>query len=697
MARTKGQSARERMKKHREKVKSDPLLYEEIKRKERERYRQRVAEGKIKNASSKMTDREKRKLRKQWREKTKRYRAAKKLSDENQLEEDTPPPSPPAGPAAPADIVQQNEIMDKRKESGRKIRRKHREKLKSRIKDLESQLKNMERKLSKYKKRQSRKNAETKKTMEKTPRKLVKQMLQNQKVSPAIKKRLLFCSVVEKQITESFNQETSANKKRDFANKMAGAIVKKYRFLESIKTLTSKRIRNPMKSKQITTGAQEKRIKLQQAVKDFFLLDENSRSTAGKKETITRRGLKTQKRFMNESMKGLYAKFVERFPGLKISYSMFCLYRPFWVLRASEKDRNTCLCKMHENFEILIRKLWSRNIISCSSPEKVVEAMTCKNRGQNCLERTCASCKKNKIEFSGLDLFDKTILNKWVTEKQLITIKGKEKTVQKTVKTEIECTNQDLFQEFNDNVYKYFQHIANIKHQYKTLDEIKGKLKEQDLLIHMDFSENYSCKYASEVQSSHFGASKIQISLHTVVVYYYSKESKTVENKCFATVTENLRHDPAAIFAHMQPVVNEMKMHVGDVKTVHILTDGPTTQYRNRTLFYLLGNYAPLMFGDSCAEINWHYSEAGHGKGAPDGIGGCLKRTADRLVAEGKDITSSQAMLEILTREIRNVKLLQIDEAFISHIDQFLPDPKTIRAFKGTVVTCLASYFNFSM
>lgn len=164
----------------------------------------------------------------------------------------------------------------------------------------------------------------------------------------------------------------------------------------------------------------------------------------------------------------------------------------------------------------------------------------------------------------------------------------------------------------------------------------------KDILIHMDSSENYSCKYATEVQSSHFGASKKQVSLHTVVVQYYSKESKTVKNKCFATITENLRHDPAAIFAHMQPVVIEMKMHVGDLKTVHILTDGPTTQYRIRTIFYLLGNYAPVMFGDLCVGIHCHYSEAGHGKGVLDGIGGCLKRTADRLVAEGKDITISK-------------------------------------------------------
>lgn len=40
------------------------------------------------------------------------------------------------------------------------------------------------------------------------------------------------------------------------------------------------------------------------------------------------------------------------------------------------------------------------------------------------------------------------------------------------------------------------------------------------------------------------------------------------------------------------------------------------------------------------SKFSWNYYEAGHGKGAPDGIGGVTKRTADRLVAEGKDIGS---------------------------------------------------------
>lgn len=44
----------------------------------------------------------------------------------------------------------------------------------------------------------------------------------------------------------------------------------------------------------------------------------------------------------------------------------------------------------------------------------------------------------------------------------------------------------------------------------------------------------------------------------------------------------------------------------------------------------------------------WNFSEAGHGKGAPDGIGATVKRLADRLVLRGTDIPDAVTMFEKL-------------------------------------------------
>lgn len=65
------------------------------------------------------------------------------------------------------------------------------------------------------------------------------------------------------------------------------------------------------------------------------------------------------------------------------------------------------------------------------------------------------------------------------------------------------------------------KHISNIVMQFEAIKQLKFNLKEDEILIHVDFSENYSLKYNEEIQSFHFGGSRGQVSLHTGVIYYY--------------------------------------------------------------------------------------------------------------------------------------------------------------------------------
>lgn len=59
---------------------------------------------------------------------------------------------------------------------------------------------------------------------------------------------------------------------------------------------------------------------------------------------------------------------------------------------------------------------------------------------------------------------------------------------------------------------------------------MKDNLKENEAIIHFDFSENYACKYSQEIQSAHFGGSKKQISLHTSVIYYKTGDDKAIQS-----------------------------------------------------------------------------------------------------------------------------------------------------------------------
>ena len=107
-------------------------------------------------------------------------------------------------------------------------------------------------------------------------------------------------------------------------------------------------------------------------------------------------------------------------------------------------------------------------------------------------------------------------------------------------------------------------------------------MKEGECIVHIDFSENYVCKMASEIQSMHFGASKHQLYLYTGVYYIGTNQN---QNTC-CTVSENLNHGPAAIWTHLKPILKRIKDSNPEVSSVEIFSDGPTTQYRQKGNFY---------------------------------------------------------------------------------------------------------------
>ena len=83
--------------------------------------------------------------------------------------------------------------------------------------------------------------------------------------------------------------------------------------------------------------------------------------------------------------------------------------------------------------------------------------------------------------------------------------------------------------------------VMVMRHQFQQYRAIKEK---DTCTMIVDFSENFTCGHNRAIQSSHFGASNKQVTLHTGVAYTHSKTLS------FCRVSESTRHDAAAI-AHM--------------------------------------------------------------------------------------------------------------------------------------------------
>jgi hypothetical protein len=108
---------------------------------------------------------------------------------------------------------------------------------------------------------------------------------------------------------------------------------------------------------------------LKYLVQRFFQQDDVSRATVGKKETVTRGKVKKQKRFLLEPVTSLHKRFLETLtPPHTVSLSVFYKLKPFWIIKARIQDRETFLCKLHENCNHLVDRLRQLGYTSESTP-----------------------------------------------------------------------------------------------------------------------------------------------------------------------------------------------------------------------------------------------------------------------------------------------------------------------------------------
>lgn len=319
------------------------------------------------------------------------------------------------------------------------------------------------------------------------------------------------------------------------------------------------------------------------------------------------------------------------------------------------------------------------NIIREKTSNDIAKTVTCSTDDDECMMKKCDSCSHKVPQ---INLFEDSPITykKWIKIVEQRTISGVIKNISRVVKKDVPTTKKELIEELIDCIPKFLHHKHSWTHQTKTVSQIKNNLTDGEVLIHMDFSENYLCKYGKEIQSVHFGASRQQVTLHTVVTYYKSPATGDIETKSFCSLSESLRHDACAVYAHLKEIFARLLVHTS-INSVHILTDSPSTQYRNKSMFYLFSNHMVKDF--DLRKASWHFHEASHGKGAPDGIGAYVKRTADRLVAHGKDIQDLETLYRTLTEKNTKVEVFLVTEQEIQDVYQLLPSK--LKPIKNTM------------
>lgn len=467
----------------------------------------------------------------------------------------------------------------------------------------------------------------------------------------------------------------TGDKDRQVLSKIvSGKIMKKYRLVnfakKSLRVISRKRLRHNTRSFHIYERKERLDAKDGGKIAEFILRDDNSRVCTTTKRTKTKDGVKKQIRFLNDSMKNLHAKFLGENAEYKVSYSVFCLHRPFYVLEPKVSDRDTCACKKHDNIQFQADRLHELKIIEAKRVEDNIKYVVRDEKSLNCMYGIC-KCE-NRMPFAPTVALNTDIWwHQWNTVQEKYSKDGQEKTALKYVRSKVTGTVLQLQESFLQALKQELSpHVFNIRHQYQAYRKLKHDIAEDSAIVHIDFSENWTCKYASAIQSTHFGAANQQVTLHTGVLYTHLGTSS------FCTLSPSKRHDPVAIWAHLLPIMKDLRQK--DITVVRFFSDGPTTQYRNRSNIYL---FSSLLFDMGFDGATWNYFEAGHGKGAADGIGGVVKRTADDLVAKGKDIPDAHTLHRSLLDVNLTTKLHFIEENQIT--EMAAKTPTNIPAVRG--------------
>jgi hypothetical protein len=184
---------------------------------------------------------------------------------------------------------------------------------------------------------------------------------------------------------------------------------------------------------------------------------------------------------------------------------------------------------------------------------------------------------------------------------------------------------QNMFQE---KFKEFSTHCHRVQHQFQEMRKLRKDLPTGHALGWMDFAENFNCTSVEQPQNAYWN--NTSVTLHTMVVYLPDGE----EHHSFVAVSDEMSHGPATVYAIIRKLVPYVKSIYSRLTDIHYLTDSPTSQYRNKTIFLILTLHKEE-FGVSA---RWNYLEAGHGKGPCDGLGASVKRGANNAVIQNKAV-----------------------------------------------------------
>lgn len=371
-----------------------------------------------------------------------------------------------------------------------------------------------------------------------TPRKQTVKMMDEANLSTRqrdkIKKTLLLGNVMVGEVRAT-KEKTSKGLVKAIHRTVSGRIVKKYRCFKLLASKTGlcrhRLAKSDSKTHQIDRSSRVNIVKRHQSQVEMFLKrEDNSRMQPGKNDVKRmKKGEKFQTYILTDYLLNLYNKFKSENPMIKISFTSFCRSRPKYILTAAFSSRSACLCTKHQNAALTVKVLKRVGIDIPANPEKVLQQMPA-------------------VELMKDDLGETVVLGQWTRIE--VEEKGKKKYVTKIVESKLDKAK--FLTHFETQMKDFEAHVTRVSAQYEQIRVLKEKLPKHEMIVQLDFAENYSCKSLEEVQSAYFN--QTSVTLHPMVAYYRSSDG-SLQHRSFIIISDEMRHRSSTVMTFIDEII----------------------------------------------------------------------------------------------------------------------------------------------
>ena len=393
------------------------------------------------------------------------------------------------------------------------------------------------------------------------------------------------------------------------------------------------------------------------------------------KKAVDKRTLES-KMVLGETVTKVYQNFKKEYPESQVSLSQFHKLRPRNVKPNRQQKLYQSRCEYCTNSKLkleAINRLCDRQKLKgCKIPDNhiLIDLTLCEKDPQTenhkqytCVTRECDLCGSGNIKRHLQPLIDRTN-EEHVTWTYWTSVpytsghgENSKQSTRKTLESKTEPVTQ-LIDELMVDAHSLAKHLFVAEWQKECFNTLSKTIPQESIVMHLDFSENYSTFFQNEVSSAHWV--KNLVTVHPLVVFYNCPSCDGVTHPVMDVLiflSNDTKHDHHAVHEFMSRAVRFLKEE-RDVQfsKIYEFTDGCASQFKSR------GPFADISF----CEEDWgvkrerYYFGSCHGKGPSDAAGGVTKTAARMAVIRGEAIiTDARSMYAYLHGKLRRGKTIE--------------------------------------